>query len=109
MLFCKHKELEFVQNLYGNESKRFGGNSLWKCKHCGKLIVSQTLRYEPKKPAVLFTCPECRATFFFTKEDILNECIEKDGTKRVTSNFVICPNKECCNACYIPTVNTNRL
>lgn len=41
---CKHKDLEFIDNIYGDEIIRMGGNrSIWKCKGCGKVIFKKYL------------------------------------------------------------------
>jgi len=45
-LFCKHSQIDFVRNIYGDEINHFNGNrSLLKCKECGKYILKQDLYY----------------------------------------------------------------
>lgn len=44
MLFCRHKELKFVDYLYDNsvEAKKHGGKTKkYKCKKCGKYIYKK--------------------------------------------------------------------
>lgn len=43
-LFCSHKQLEFVENIYGDQINiHHGKRSIWKCKRCGKLINKDEL------------------------------------------------------------------
>jgi len=51
-LFCKHKEIEFLENLYGDKINHYSGKeicrSLWRCKNCGKIIKNNKLFKEEK-------------------------------------------------------------
>lgn len=46
-LFCKHEDLEFVRNIYGDEINRINYRkiyrSIWLCKKCGKQIYKGSL------------------------------------------------------------------
>lgn len=47
-LMCKHKSIEFIRNVYGDEinvlsSDRMIVRSIWKCKNCGKIIYKGRL------------------------------------------------------------------
>ena len=41
-IVCKHENLEFIRNIYGDEINRVSlkhiYRSIWKCKDCGKII-----------------------------------------------------------------------
>ena len=38
--FCKHNNIEFVRNIYGDEINTANARSVWKCKYCGKILYS---------------------------------------------------------------------
>ena len=38
--FCKHNNIEFVRNIYGDEINYANARSVWKCKYCGKIFYS---------------------------------------------------------------------
>lgn len=38
--FCKHNNIEFVRNIYRNESTSHTYKSVWKCKYCGKILYN---------------------------------------------------------------------
>ena len=43
-LFCKHKDLEFVRNIYGDEINAMNGQrSIWYCSDCRKFIPKDEL------------------------------------------------------------------
>ena len=43
-IFCRHKELHFIGNIYGDLINECGGNrSAWKCKKCGWLVFKPDL------------------------------------------------------------------
>lgn len=43
-LFCSHKKLEFVENIYGDQINiHHRKRSIWKCQRCGKLIYKDEL------------------------------------------------------------------
>jgi len=44
MLFCRHRNLKFVRNIYGDEIVHSGGfkRSWWKCERCG------AMKYKPE-------------------------------------------------------------
>ena len=41
-IVCKHENLEFIRNIYGDEinkvNLKYIYRSIWKCKDCGKII-----------------------------------------------------------------------
>lgn len=43
-LFCKHNNIEFVRNIYGDEINKISTShiyrSAWRCKYCGKILYS---------------------------------------------------------------------
>ena len=45
-LFCKHKDLEFLGNIYGDlidifSTSKHINRSAWKCKNCGKIVFKE--------------------------------------------------------------------
>lgn len=46
-LFCKHKYIVFVRNIYGDEidkiSLKYIFRSKWRCKCCGKIVYKDKL------------------------------------------------------------------
>lgn len=42
--FCKHNNIEFVRNIYGDEINKISTShiyrSAWRCKYCGKILYS---------------------------------------------------------------------
>ena len=38
--FCKHNNIEFVRNIYGDEINYANARSVWRCKYCGKILYS---------------------------------------------------------------------
>lgn len=49
--FCKHENLKFYRNIYGDEINRRSTNnkiyrSIWICKDCGKVIYKEDLNGE---------------------------------------------------------------
>ena len=46
-IVCKHENLEFIRNIYGDEINRVSlkhiYRSMWKCKDCGKIIYKGEL------------------------------------------------------------------
>lgn len=46
-IFCKHENLEFIRNIYGDEINRVSlkhiYRSIWKCKDCGKIVYKGKL------------------------------------------------------------------
>lgn len=38
--FCKHNNIEFIRNIYGDEINYANARSVWKCKYCGKILYS---------------------------------------------------------------------
>jgi len=46
-MFCKHRNQDFIRNIYGDEIIASGWNrSLWHCKDGGKIIENPRLMYE---------------------------------------------------------------
>ena len=46
-LFCRHHDLEFVQNLYGDQIIEWGWKrSIWRCTKCEKRIARDELHAE---------------------------------------------------------------
>lgn len=49
-MFCKHKNLKFIRNIYGDEinyiSLKMIYRSEWKCKDCGRIVYKGELCYE---------------------------------------------------------------
>lgn len=45
-LWCWNHHYSFVRNIYGDEILWTGGRSWWKCDHCNKRIISQSLHVE---------------------------------------------------------------
>lgn len=41
--FCKHNNIEFVRNIYGDEINYANARSVWKCKYCGKILYKDKL------------------------------------------------------------------
>lgn len=52
-ILCKHKDIEFIRNVYGDEINQLSGKnivrSIWKCKNCGKIIYKGDLYMENDK------------------------------------------------------------
>lgn len=47
-LFCRHREFDFVRNIYGDEINLCGGKrSLWRCKGCGSAVLHADLYPKP--------------------------------------------------------------
>lgn len=43
-LFCRHRDLTFKRNIYGDEILHSGGmRSLWVCTKCGATVTSRDL------------------------------------------------------------------
>ena len=42
-LFCKHNNIEFIRNIYGDEINYANTRSVWKCKYCGKILYRRHL------------------------------------------------------------------
>lgn len=46
-MFCKHENLEFIRNIYGDEINRISlkhiYRSIWQCKDCGKIVYKGKL------------------------------------------------------------------
>lgn len=42
-LFCKHEELEFIENVHGDMINHLNCRSIWKCCKCGKIIFKKDL------------------------------------------------------------------
>lgn len=43
-LLCRHRNLRFVRNLYGDQITHSGyKRSEWKCKHCGAWVLKSAL------------------------------------------------------------------
>jgi len=54
-LFCRHKKLTFVRNIYGDEINAAGGcRSWWKCDNCDQYILKGALHdgTDSKPPSV---------------------------------------------------------
>lgn len=43
MLWCSHKRIRFIRNIYGDEINLFNARSEHKCDDCGKRIYKATL------------------------------------------------------------------
>jgi hypothetical protein len=44
IIFCRHKDLRFIGNIYGDLINECGGKrSAWKCKKCGWLVYKPNL------------------------------------------------------------------
>lgn len=52
-ILCKHNDIEFVRNIYGDEINQVSGKnivrSIWRCKHCGRIIYKGNLYMENDK------------------------------------------------------------
>ena len=49
MITCKHVEVDFVRNIYGDEINfRNGNRSEFKCNRCGRIVYKKDL-YDEKK------------------------------------------------------------
>lgn len=47
--FCKHKNKEFIRNIYGEEMyKRNWKRSEWRCEDCGKLVYGDSVFWTSK-------------------------------------------------------------
>lgn len=43
-LFCRHREFDFVRNIYGDEINHCGGKrSVWRCRGCGSAVLHADL------------------------------------------------------------------
>ncbi len=57
-LFCRHKELEFVRNLHGDEIIEHGWKrSVWECVRCGTFRFQGSLFTPPPRVKYLL-CPD---------------------------------------------------
>lgn len=45
-MLCKHKNLKFIRNIYGDEINLTGGRSWWVCTSCDRCKVKDSL-YRP--------------------------------------------------------------
>lgn len=49
-ILCKHNDVEFIRNIYGDEINQLSGKntvrSIWKCKNCGRIIYKGNLCIE---------------------------------------------------------------
>ncbi len=44
VIFCRHKDLQFLGNIYGDLIDHCGGNrSAWKCRRCGWVVYKREL------------------------------------------------------------------
>ncbi len=44
-LFCRHSNLDFVRNIYGDEIIELGNKrSQWKCRNCGSTVYRDNLK-----------------------------------------------------------------
>lgn len=51
-LFCRHQNLEFVRNLYGDEIVDWGWKrSVWACKRCDAAVGKDELHVAPQPEA----------------------------------------------------------
>ena len=47
-IFCRHRDVSFCMNLYGDQIIHNGWNrSLWECHKCGMLVGKKHLHKEP--------------------------------------------------------------
>lgn len=51
-LFCKHKTMTCITNIYGDCINYYGCRSIWECKRCGKRFRSDKL--EPSCEVINF-------------------------------------------------------
>ena len=52
MITCKHNEVEFIRNIYGDEINfRNGNRSEFKCVRCGRIVYKKELYDEDKEKA----------------------------------------------------------
>lgn len=50
-LFCRHYQVIFVRNIYGDEIIAWGWKrSVWRCNKCHKLIPAEHLHHSEKEP-----------------------------------------------------------
>lgn len=47
-LFCKHKNITFLRNVYGDEINYINARSIWVCKDCNRTIRKNELYYKNK-------------------------------------------------------------
>lgn len=56
-LFCKHKNMTFVRNIYGDEINRISlkhiYRSEWRCNDCGKIVYKGQLYKKEESKNVL--------------------------------------------------------
>lgn len=57
-MFCKHTDLEFVENIYGDRINYYSTGktiyrSIWKCKKCNKEVLKENL-YNPDIKTFIF-------------------------------------------------------
>ena len=52
-ILCKHKYIEFIRNVYGDEINQLSGKnivrSIWRCKKCRRIIYKGNLYMENDK------------------------------------------------------------
>lgn len=47
-LLCKHRDVHFVRNVYGDEINTTGGKrSVWRCQRCGGIVLRDLLHTTP--------------------------------------------------------------
>ena len=52
MIPCKHAEVEFIRNIYGDEiNLRNGNRSEFKCNRCGRIVYKKDIYDEKKEKA----------------------------------------------------------
>ena len=59
-LFCKHKNIEFKRNLYGDSINIFNARSMWTCKKCNKLLLESDLYIKEEDSMKTFYDPFTR-------------------------------------------------
>ena len=37
--FCKHRDRDFIRNIYGDEINLVDARSMWRCNGCGRYIL----------------------------------------------------------------------
>ena len=42
-LFCRHRALHFLRNVYGDEIIQSGKRSVWACTHCNAVVWKDEL------------------------------------------------------------------
>ena len=52
MITCKHVEVDFIRNIYGDEINfRNGNRSEFKCNRCGRIVYKKELYDKEKEKA----------------------------------------------------------